>query len=77
MVELLVKTLLGYLAGSVVGSLVLGRLRGVDIRRLGSGNAGGTNALRTQGKLFALGVVLIDLGRALERHFARWRGIVQ
>ena len=33
----------------VVGSLLLGRLRGVDIREQGSGNAGGTNALRTQG----------------------------
>lgn len=65
MVELLVKTLLGYLAGSVVGSLVLGQLRGVDIRRLGSGNAGGTNALRTQGRLFALGVVLIDVLKAV------------
>lgn len=61
MVELLVKALLGYLAGSVVGSLVLGPLKGVDIRQLGSGNAGGTNALRTQGAAFALGVVLIDV----------------
>ena len=44
------KVLLAYLLGSVVGSLVVGRLRGgVDIRTLGSGNAGGTNALRTQG----------------------------
>ena len=49
-----VKVILSYLLGSVVGGLVVGRLRGgVDIRRLGSGNAGGTNALRTQGKAFA------------------------
>lgn len=61
MLEIFVKFLLGYLAGSIVGSLVVGRLRGVDIRQLGSGNAGGTNALRTQGKLFALGAVLIDV----------------
>jgi acyl phosphate:glycerol-3-phosphate acyltransferase len=45
----------------MVGSLVVGRFRGVDIRKLGSGNAGGTNALRTQGKAFALAVVLIDV----------------
>lgn len=64
MAEILVKALLGYLAGSVVGSLLLGRLRGVDIRRLGSGNAGGTNALRTQGRAFALGVLLIDALKA-------------
>lgn len=61
MLEVLVKFVIGYLAGSIVGSLVVGRLRGIDIRTLGSGNAGGTNALRTQGKLFALAVVVIDV----------------
>jgi acyl phosphate:glycerol-3-phosphate acyltransferase len=61
MPEILLKFILGYLAGSLVGSLVVGRLRGVDIRTQGSGNAGGTNALRTQGKLFALAVMLIDV----------------
>ena len=55
--------LAAYLIGSVSGSLVLGRRRGVDIRTLGSGNAGGTNALRTQGRGFALGVVVIDVGK--------------
>jgi len=65
MLEILVKLILGYLAGSIVGSLVVGRVRGIDIRRLGSGNPGGTNALRTQGKLFALAVVLIDVLKAV------------
>jgi acyl phosphate:glycerol-3-phosphate acyltransferase len=50
-----------YLIGSLSGSLILGRFRGVDIRQLGSGNAGGTNALRTQGLKFALAVVFIDI----------------
>lgn len=64
MTELFLKAVLSYLLGSVVGSLVVGRLRGgVDIRRLGSGNAGGTNALRTQGKGFASWVLLIDIGK--------------
>jgi len=52
-----------YAIGSVSGSLTLGKLRGVDIRTQGSGNAGGTNALRTQGARFALGVVAIDIGK--------------
>lgn len=65
MLELGLKTLLAYLLGAVLGSLVVGRFRGVDIRRQGSGNAGGTNALRTQGWQFALGVVVIDVGKAL------------
>ena len=66
MLELGVKALLSYLLGSIVGSLLVGRLRGgVDIRKVGSGNAGGTNALRTQGKWFALWVILIDVGKGV------------
>lgn len=61
MPEIVLKLFLGYLAGSIIGSLVVGRARGIDIRTMGSGNAGGTNALRTQGKGFALAVVLIDV----------------
>ena len=42
----------------------VGRIRGgVDIRTMGSGNAGGTNALRTQGWVFALGVVVTAVRR--------------
>ena len=64
MLELGIKFLLSYLIGSIMGSMVMGKLRGgVDIRTVGSGNAGGTNALRTQGWLFALGVVAIDCGK--------------
>ncbi len=65
MLELCAKLLIGYLAGSLVGSLVLGRIRGTDIRKLGSGNAGGTNALRTQGKGFALAVMIIDIAKVV------------
>ena len=66
MIELGIKFTLAYLLGSVLGSLVVGRLRGgVDIRTLGSGNAGGTNALRTQGKVFAAFVMIIDVGKGI------------
>ncbi len=63
MTELIIKIILAYLLGSVSGSLLLGRLKKVDIRGQGSGNAGGTNAFRTQGLVFAIGVVLIDVGK--------------
>jgi acyl phosphate:glycerol-3-phosphate acyltransferase len=64
MTELLIKALLSYLLGSVMGSLVIRRITGgVDIRNLGSGNAGATNALRTQGKMIAFWVLLIDLAK--------------
>jgi len=63
--ELVLKVAASYLLGSLIGSLIVGRLRGgVDIRALGSGNAGGTNALRTQGKAFAFWVIVIDVAKA-------------
>ena len=63
MLELGLKVLVAYLLGSIVGALAIGQLRGVDIRTMGSGNAGGTNALRTQGLGFAAGTVVIDIGK--------------
>lgn len=64
MLELGVKFLISYFIGSLMGAIIIGRLRGgVDIRTMGSGNAGGTNALRTQGMGFAFGVVVIDIGK--------------
>jgi acyl phosphate:glycerol-3-phosphate acyltransferase len=64
MTELIVKGVLSYLLGSVMGSLLLARLTGgADIRTLGSGNAGATNALRTQGRKVGLTVLAIDLAK--------------
>nr|HPG93295.1 glycerol-3-phosphate acyltransferase [Dokdonella sp.] len=63
MVIVLAKLLLAYLLGSLSGSLLVGGLRGIDIRTQGSGNAGGTNALRVAGWRFALAVVIIDVGK--------------
>lgn len=66
MLELAIKAFIAYLLGSVLGSLLVGRLYGgIDIRTQGSGNAGGTNALRTQGKVFAFWVMLIDIGKGV------------
>lgn len=63
MLELGIKILLSYLLGSLNGSLIIGKFTGVDIRTVGSQNAGGTNALRTQGAWFAIGVMIIDVGK--------------
>ena len=63
MIDLVLKVVASYLLGSVSGSMVMGAFRHVDIRESGSGNAGGTNAFRTQGFWFALGVVIIDIGK--------------
>ncbi|MCJ7557559.1 MAG: glycerol-3-phosphate 1-O-acyltransferase PlsY [Gammaproteobacteria bacterium] len=64
MLEFVIKALLAYMLGSVNGALVVGRIYGgVDIRKSGSGNAGGTNALRSQGPVFAFFSVFIDIGK--------------
>jgi glycerol-3-phosphate acyltransferase PlsY len=61
-----VKFLISYFIGSLMGAMIMGKLKGgVDIRTMGSGNAGGTNALRTQGIWFALGVVIVDVGKGV------------
>jgi glycerol-3-phosphate acyltransferase PlsY len=73
MLVLAAKLIVAYLLGSLSGSLIVGRFRGVDIRTQGSGNAGGTNAFRTQGARFALAAVAIDVGKgALAAQLGFW-----
>ena len=64
MIALLIKAVLSYLLGSVIGSLVLRPLAGgVDVRTTGSGNAGATNAMRAFGKKVAVVVLLVDVAK--------------
>ena len=57
--------LFGYLAGSIPFGLVLCYMCGYgDIRKIGSGNIGATNVLRTGNKLLALLTVLLDAFKA-------------
>ncbi len=65
LVSLLLPVGAAFVLGSVLGGQLLGRLLNVDLRQSGSGNIGATNALRTRGKGFALGVLLIDLGKGV------------
>lgn len=56
--------LIGYLIGAVpVGVVLAKRLRGVDLRRLGSGNPGAANAYRTAGLTMALLVMGADVAK--------------
>jgi len=55
-----------YLAGSISFSLlVVWLLRSVDVRTVGSGNAGATNVLRAAGRWPALLVLLLDIAKGL------------
>ena len=56
--------LIGYLLGSIPFGLVLSRLAGYgDIRKIGSGNIGATNVLRTGNKLLAALTLILDSGK--------------
>ncbi len=50
----------GYLLGSLPTGYLVGRARGVDIRRAGSGNIGATNVFRVLGKPAGLFVLAVD-----------------
>ncbi len=55
-----------YLLGGINTSIIVTKLRtGQDIRTMGSGNAGLTNSLRTQGKATAAIVLLGDVAKAV------------
>ncbi|MGN1062981.1 MAG: glycerol-3-phosphate 1-O-acyltransferase PlsY [Alphaproteobacteria bacterium] len=60
-----VSAALGYLFGSIPFGLVFTRLAGLgDIRKIGSGNIGATNVLRTGRKDLALLTLIFDIGKA-------------
>ncbi len=66
--------LAGYLAGSIPFGLLLARAAGLgDIRKIGSGNIGATNVLRTGNKSIAALTLLCDVLKSLVPVFvARW-----
>ena len=52
-----------YLVGSIPFGLLLGRLRGVDVRRVGSGNIGATNVMRAGGKAAGIATLCLDAAK--------------
>ena len=64
MISLAVLLVLSYLLGAFPSSVVYGKLfRKVDVRKHGSGNAGGTNAWRVLGWKIGLPVMLTDVAK--------------
>ncbi|MDJ0947804.1 MAG: glycerol-3-phosphate 1-O-acyltransferase PlsY [Alphaproteobacteria bacterium] len=62
--ELLVALLLGYGFGSIPFGILLTRAAGLgDVRKIGSGNIGATNVLRTGHKGLAAATLLADMGK--------------
>ncbi|MDO8662576.1 MAG: glycerol-3-phosphate 1-O-acyltransferase PlsY [Candidatus Omnitrophota bacterium] len=54
--------IISYFIGSIPTAYIFGRLiKGVDIRKFGSGNVGATNALRLLGKGWGITVLVLDI----------------
>ena len=58
--EPIVAVLLSYLSGSIPFAAIAGKLRGVDLRKHGSGNLGATNVFRVLGWKIGVLVFLAD-----------------
>ncbi|HZM04363.1 MAG TPA: glycerol-3-phosphate acyltransferase, partial [Candidatus Saccharimonadales bacterium] len=61
---------MSYFVGSVPSGYLAGKARGIDVRTLGSGNIGATNAFRVLGKTAGTTVLLADALKGFVA--ARW-----
>ena len=57
----LLLILLGYLSGSILFGKIVAHLKGVDLRKVGSGNVGATNTARALGKKYGALVFFLDM----------------
>jgi glycerol-3-phosphate acyltransferase PlsY len=57
--------LLAYLLGAIPTGYIAGRIGGIDVRKVGSGNVGATNVTRVLGKRFGYPVFVVDFGKGL------------
>ena len=68
----IICVVIGYAFGLFQTSYILGRLKGVDIRKEGSGNAGTTNAIRTLGKKFGILTAFGDVVKCILAVLVTW-----
>lgn len=62
--KIILCILFGYFVGGINPSYIIGRIKGFDIRKKGSGNAGASNALITMGKWIGIGSAIFDILKA-------------
>jgi len=62
--KIILAVLFGYAVGNINPSYIIGRLRGFDIRKKGSGNAGASNAVIIMGKTIGIGSAVFDILKA-------------
>ena len=65
MLKLFLLFLFGYLLGSVPSGYLISKNKGIDIRKVGSGNIGGTNIARTFGLKWGAAVGILDVFKGI------------
>ncbi len=63
-IKILVSILMGYILGNINPAYIIGRIKGFDIRKKGSGNAGASNAVIIMGKKIGLVSAVFDILKA-------------
>ncbi len=63
--QTILALVLSYLVGSIPTGAIVGRLRGVDLRKEGRGNLRFTNALRVLGPRAGIPVLIVDVGKGI------------
>jgi len=63
MIKFLAVALVSYLLGSIPAGYLAGRIAGIDVRKVGSGNIGATNVTRTLGRRYGYPVFLVDFAK--------------
>jgi glycerol-3-phosphate acyltransferase PlsY len=65
MLAYILTALAAYLLGSIPTGFLMAKAKGIDIRTVGSGNIGATNAMRVLGKPAGIFVLLMDAAKGL------------
>src|SRR5439155_7497833 len=63
MLTLAAIAIVSYLLGSIPAGYLVGRMAGIDIQKVGSGNVGATNVTRVLGKRFGYPVFIVDFAK--------------
>ena len=57
----IILIIVSYLIGAISTSIIICRIKSIDIRKIGSGNAGATNTVRALGKKYGVIVLVLDI----------------
>ena len=62
--KLVIVFFIAYALGDINPAIIFGKIKGIDIRKEGSGNAGMTNTIRVMGLGYGIAVFIIDVLKA-------------